>query len=69
MFIHICFSLFKSVSNFNMFEKTIIIKYFRDFTQEFILVNYVYDSFFKKKIYSKNYNTYSILVNEYILNK
>jgi hypothetical protein len=48
--VHICFSIFKSVSNINMFEKTIIIKDFRDFTQEFILVNNIYNSFFKKKI-------------------
>jgi LAGLIDADG endonuclease len=58
-----------------MFEKAIIIKDFRDFTQEFILVNNVYDSFFKKKLYSKNlnlchnYNTNSILNNKNILNK
>lgn len=50
MLINICFSIFKSVSNFNIFEKVIIINDFRDFTQEFILVNNIYDSFFKKKI-------------------
>lgn len=75
MIIHICFSIFKSVSNLNMFEKAIIIKDFRDFTQEFILVNNIYDSFFKKKFYGKNlnlchnYNTNSILTNKNILNK
>lgn len=75
MIIHICFSIFKSVSNLNMFEKTIIIKDFRDFTQEFILVNNIYDSFFKKKLNSKslnlchNYNTNSIMTNKKILNK
>jgi hypothetical protein len=73
MFIHLCFSIFKSVSNLNMFEKIIIIKDFRDFKQEFILVNNVYDSFFKKKLYIKNlnlchnYSTNSMLPDKYLL--
>src|SRR5271167_1541407 len=75
MLVHICFSIFKSVSNINMFEETIIIKDFRDFTQEFILVNNIHNSFFKKKLSSQslnlshNYNTNSILTNKDILNK
>lgn len=33
--VHIYFSIFKSVSNLNIFEKARIIKDFRDFKQEF----------------------------------
>jgi LAGLIDADG endonuclease len=75
MFIHICFSIFKSVSHLNIFKKVIIFRDFRDFTQEFILINNIYDSFFKKKLYGRNLNlchnyiTNSILTNKIILNK
>lgn len=44
----ISFLIFKSVSNLNIFEKTIIIKDFRDFKQELILVNNI---LFSKKNY------------------
>lgn len=47
-FILINILIFKSVSNLSMFKKTIIIKNFRDFKQELILVNNIYDSFFKR---------------------
>lgn len=57
IFADICFSIFKSVSNLNIFEKAIMIKDFRDFTQEFILVNNIYVILFsKKKLYRKNLN-------------
>lgn len=74
--VHLFIFKFKSVRNVNMLKNNIIINNFRDFKQEFILLNYMYIIFIWKKfhIFEKfnfygNYHTGELIFRNKILKK